>query len=66
MKSYIALVMSIMLAGASLAYAADDKDKGMNSDSDNKMHSDRKTPAKHKAATSQKGMQGSLETIESR
>jgi|GEM_PF-1833131 len=50
MKSYIALVMSMMLAGASLAYAVDDKNKSMDSDS--------------KSATKQQGMKGSLEAMD--
>lgn len=56
MKSYMALVMSLMLAGASLAYAAEDTDKAMDSDSDKKMQPDSKAPPKNKAATEQKEM----------
>ncbi|WP_298447459.1 PRC-barrel domain-containing protein [uncultured Marinobacter sp.] len=64
MKSYIALVMSMMVAGASLAYAADDKDMGMDSASDTKMNSDSLTPKEVKGATQQKSMKGSLDAMD--
>lgn len=62
MKTYAALVMSLMLAGAPLAYATDDKDKGMSSETGKNMNSD-KAEVQNKAASKQKGMKGSLETM---
>lgn len=63
MKSYTALVISLMLAGAPLAYAADDSDKGMSSDSDKGMNAEKATTQKT-ATDKQKGMNGSLESMD--
>lgn len=62
MKNHIVLVMGLMLAGASLTYAAGDSDKGMSADTGKSMNDD-KASAQHKAANKQKDMEGALESM---